>query len=296
MIAPPRARIGASLALVVLAAGSLGCASIAGLEDGVLTSSSAGSGGAAGTGGGGAGGASGTGGHAHGGGGATSGGGGSAPSYRDEVLADMPLDYWRFDESDPPTAADLGSGHHDGTYLGSLTLGAPGALLNDPDTAVTFSGGSVDMGAILDLAGTQPFAIEFWMNGTSTGGCLIAKATYDTMNGYAGYMVNQHPSSNVLNYDRIGQGSDSVNVPEPASGSYTYVVVNYDGFTLRMYTDANEIDNQPGGAMLNVNTAHFLVGAFGPWGTYRGSLDELAVYDHPLPVARIAAHYHASGR
>ncbi|HXF56088.1 MAG TPA: PQQ-dependent sugar dehydrogenase, partial [Actinomycetota bacterium] len=48
--------------------------------------------------------------------------------YRDEVLSDAPLGYWRLGEASGTTASDASGGGHDGTYLGGATLGAPGLL------------------------------------------------------------------------------------------------------------------------------------------------------------------------
>ena len=62
-------------------------------------------------------------------------------SYAAAVLAQNPLAYWRFDESEGTTAYDYAGGFN-GTYNSNQTLGAAGALQGDPDTAVTFGGSS----------------------------------------------------------------------------------------------------------------------------------------------------------
>ena len=62
-------------------------------------------------------------------------------SYAAAVLAQDPLAYWRFDESEGTTAYDYAGGFN-GTYNSNQTLGAAGALQGDSDTAVTFGGSS----------------------------------------------------------------------------------------------------------------------------------------------------------
>src|SRR5438874_13602683 len=57
--------------------------------------------------------------------------------YSAVVLADTPLGYWRLGESDASQPAKDASGNgYDGTYNGGVTVGQPGAINGDADTAV----------------------------------------------------------------------------------------------------------------------------------------------------------------
>lgn len=60
-------------------------------------------------------------------------------SYSDEVLADGPTSYWRMGESSGTAMLDA-KGLNNGTYIGAPTLGQPGALPYDSNTAATFNG------------------------------------------------------------------------------------------------------------------------------------------------------------
>src|SRR2546430_16501003 len=57
------------------------------------------------------------------------------PSYRASVLADHPVAYWRLDEETGTVLVDASGNGNDGTYAGAVTLGPPGALASDSDTA-----------------------------------------------------------------------------------------------------------------------------------------------------------------
>jgi hypothetical protein len=59
------------------------------------------------------------------------------------VLADSPVGYWRFGETLGSTVAvdETGQGS-DGAYLQAVTLGVPGALATDANTAARFDGAS----------------------------------------------------------------------------------------------------------------------------------------------------------
>ncbi len=61
-------------------------------------------------------------------------------AYEQVVLADAPVAYWRLGERAGPAAVDAtGHGHH-GTYRGHPTLGLPGAIRGESDTASGFHG------------------------------------------------------------------------------------------------------------------------------------------------------------
>jgi hypothetical protein len=65
---------------------------------------------------------------------------GRSLAYRDGVLAKGPVAYWRLGEDAGPTAADETPDQYDGTYFGDPIFGTPGAIQDDPDTAVQFNG------------------------------------------------------------------------------------------------------------------------------------------------------------
>jgi hypothetical protein len=61
-------------------------------------------------------------------------------TYRDGVLAKGPVGYWRLGEAAGPTATDETPNGYAGGYFGNPTFGTPGAINDDPDTAVQFNG------------------------------------------------------------------------------------------------------------------------------------------------------------
>lgn len=96
----------------------------------------------------------------------------ASDDYSAVVLAKGPVGYWRLGEAEGPTAADASGNGYDGTYVGNPTFGQPGAIVNDPDTAVGFNGpDSKDYVEIPDPASeafSQPtsdlgLTVEVWM-------------------------------------------------------------------------------------------------------------------------------------
>ena len=61
-------------------------------------------------------------------------------NYSRVVLAKGPVGFWRLGQPVGPTAVDAsGFGYH-GRYNGNPTFGQPGAIVNDPDTAIGCKG------------------------------------------------------------------------------------------------------------------------------------------------------------
>jgi len=61
-------------------------------------------------------------------------------NYSSVVLAKGPVGYWPLREAAGPTAVDASGFGCDGTYKGNPTFGQPGAIVNDPDTAIGCNG------------------------------------------------------------------------------------------------------------------------------------------------------------
>lgn len=84
-------------------------------------------------------------------------------------MGDGPVAYWRLGESSGTNAADSSGNGLNGTYTGGVTLGQPGALVDDANTAVAFNGstGYVTVGAPAALKMTTQFSVEAWVYPTS---------------------------------------------------------------------------------------------------------------------------------
>jgi hypothetical protein len=64
-------------------------------------------------------------------------------AYRQAVLTNSPLVYWRVDESSGTIAADSSGNGNAGAYTGAYVLGEPGAIAGSTDTAVRFTAGQL---------------------------------------------------------------------------------------------------------------------------------------------------------
>jgi hypothetical protein len=227
----------------------------------------------------------------------TEGGGGEAgpPSYAETVLADGPIAYWRLDDTTTATAKDYSGNGHDGSYQGGVVLGVPGAIANDPDTAVQFNGSDAEMLANLpgsfDFAGNVPYSIEVWVKPASNpaGMGVIGTSVYEGVDagGYMGWYV-AYSSSGYLENWRANDGSGN---PGPAAGVFSHVVATYDGTNLAIYVNGQPFATAASATTLVATGAPLTAGSVADWGSFTGVLDEIAIYDKALTLAQIATHY-----
>jgi hypothetical protein len=214
-------------------------------------------------------------------------------SYYSLVTADPALRaYWRLGEASGTVAADT-TGTYNGTYVNKPTLGSPGAIANDPNTAVTFNGTSQRI-TLPPLPSAGDFTIEGWTyltnssvnNNTVYGNVgsvrLLARpgtGTYRTA-AYAGVTLN---------------GTEYVLQPSsPASNINTWVywVVTRHGSTLTLYRNGVQIAQRtdlPATATANIS-GYIADQANGNY-YLTGRIDDVAIYASALTASTVASHY-----
>lgn len=220
-------------------------------------------------------------------------GGGGAPgcNYATEVLSDQPLGYWRLDESATPVAYDASNNGIDGTFSGGVTLGETGALAYDDNKAVRFDGMSSDVGFgdVFDFDQQKPFSLEAWILPDSpiTQGAIIGKLQFLDSN-FDGYLLGVDFDGFVVFHRRPSAFLGSA---MRLSDAFTHVVATYDGVTMRLFVNGAAAGNHRTRVAVLDTPDQFLIGNAKNWTNFKGVIDEVAVYDHPLAEARIAAHH-----
>jgi hypothetical protein len=220
----------------------------------------------------------------------------SSSSYFGLVAANSTLlAYWRLGETTGTVATDT-AGTHNGTYVKSPTLGSPGALANDPNTAVTFNGTNQRV-TVPPLPSEGDFTIEAWTYLTNpsvnnntvygdkgtvrllarpgTGSFKTAASVGVTLNGTEYALQPDSPASNI--------------------NTWVYWVVTRHGGTLTLYRNGAQIAQRtdlPATATANIS------GYIGDQanGNYylTGRIDEVAIYSSALTASTVASHYQAA--
>jgi hypothetical protein len=213
-------------------------------------------------------------------------------TYASVVLADTPVGYWRLDQSPgQTTATDSSTGGHNGTYVGGVTLGVPGALAGDPDTAARFDGtsGYVDVPGSAFNFGNN-FTLEAWViNNNSAIGRIFSDGTP----GSSGYGFGILPTGQ-LRFTTYGIQDYDSSVIVPRDGNYHYVAVTFDANNAaNFYLDGTFRQTVTGTAPARSSSFDLNIGR-NPNGNseyFNGTIDEPAVYNRVLSATQIAAHY-----
>lgn len=205
----------------------------------------------------------------------------SAPTgYATRVAAGSPAAYWRLGESSGASAADASGNGNTGTYTGTVTLGASGAITGDSNTAVSVAGaGYVAAPATggLNVTGSA-ITVEGWVKGTSQAAYTYIASKYDGTSGYALY---SGPSA-TLAFFVVTSSSGLVRASSPVSpwdNQWHYVAGIYDGTSVSVAIDGTVMASSPAsGTILSSSSVAFNLGRYSLGGyAYSGSLDEFAV-------------------
>lgn len=226
-----------------------------------------------------------------------------ADQYREAVLSDSPLGYWRFDELTGTDAKDERA-KHPGFYRQAPSLGRPGIFgdagaIAFPEVAtshVELPGNDFRFGGLL------PFTFEAWVlprtfrnyqwiAGTETSPPRVGWSILATATGELLYEVFQDPSDGGLATLRSWSSNRLLEL-----NRFQHIVVSFDGGTIRGYIDgqlaatlATTRSAPDTGVLLlgcRKNNDNTLVNCLDDW-----ALDEVAIYDHPLEDDRVLAHY-----
>jgi hypothetical protein len=228
------------------------------------------------------------------------------PPYRDQVLSDSPVAYWRLGEASGTSAADQ-RGLRPGSYVGGPALGVGGALTGDANTAATFAAGQYvtvpDAAALSPQAGPSgKLSLEAWVKlaALPTGGpaAVVAKGA----SGAYEYALRIQPTGAVeiilwasggTTYQAIASPVGSV----ATGGWYHLVGTCQNGASCQVYVNGVQravISSGWGTTPPSDGSAPVMIGRRGDGAqTLSGTIDEVAVYNTTLSATRVQEHYRA---
>ncbi len=233
---------------------------------------------------------------------------GHGSTYHAEVLGTPGLrDYWRLGEKSGSTFADA-VGAAPATAQGGFTLGTPGALEGDLDTAASFDGSTGAAGAPLDLSASSQLTIEFWLNWSTYANDdrLAFEFTPNFNNNAGGFLVD--PNAGELGGKfgvGIGRNESRNNAyfARPSAGTWHHYALVFNTQAPASEQIIPYVDGQPvpyeklnsgtGAGKFANSTLYFMSrNASSLFG--KGSLDEVSVYNRALSGPEINSHYQAS--
>lgn len=221
---------------------------------------------------------------------------GTPPSgYRDAVLADAPLAYWRLGESGGTTAADSSGNGRVGTYVNAPTVGSPGLLTSDADTSVTLNGldehVSVQDAPVWNLTGD--LTVEALVNVTGGQNYRTIVAKHRASDDTSTFELRIYATSGKLQFVQKTTSGTYMTVTSNAVltvGATYHVAVTKQGTTVRLYVNGALDKTVTFSSAVASNASPVRIGMRDGTKALGGRIDEVAIYDRALSGSRIGAH------
>jgi hypothetical protein len=216
------------------------------------------------------------------------------PPYADSVLADGAIGYWRLGDAAGSVAADTSGRTGNGSYVGGVLLGAPGALARDANTAASFNGtsGYVAVAAAPPLDVGDIFTYELWVKRGPTMG-----VTQRLLHKGAGTPALGFGTNNKVVLLPGGSGvatiaSSSVAITDQ---NWHYIVATKSGPAAHIYIDGVDRTAPGTNTTLTNNATPLNIGRATTASAYvNGTLDEVAIYRTALSAAQVQQHYRSA--
>ncbi|MFF3329348.1 LamG-like jellyroll fold domain-containing protein [Streptomyces sp. NPDC002888] len=234
---------------------------------------------------------------------------GDGSVYRSGVLNASPTSYWRLGEREGATAtseAASRTGLNEAEYR-DVQFGTDSAVAGTTDTSVSFDGTD----SVIELPGgtlkaTAFPSVELWFKTTTPSAVLLA---------FQDAELGEKPTSYrpALNIDGSGKlrgeffrtgttATPMVSAQAVTDGKWHHAVLSGGATEQTLYLDGAKVGSLNGTLIEQTDTYAYLGGGYGSPGWmgltagdyhFKGQLDEVAVYDHPLDPATVAEHYAA---
>ncbi|WP_261779654.1 Calx-beta domain-containing protein [Microcystis aeruginosa] len=221
----------------------------------------------------------------------------AAGSYLKTVLADIPLAYWRLDETSGTTVYDFSGNGYNGTYFGGVGLGNSAGI--NSGTSATFDGVNDYIDTPLS-SNRQPLTIETWFKADVTTGersivdsDIAFQSGQSLIIGYqAGTIVPPNQGDQTLDIEYHGN-PNFYNSPFTVQPNTWYHAVSvFTPGKVELYVNGQFIGSQTY-TQQPLDGSNFRIGRHNSndpqW--FDGLIDEVAIYDYALTPSQIQNHY-----
>jgi hypothetical protein len=213
----------------------------------------------------------------------------------DPVLADNPLAFWRFGETTDGIVRDVSGNGLDAMPHGEVSVGQLGVsedgatLIDGVDAFYTIPG--TDSSLSGNAAPTpEHLTIEAWVKPTGSmnalGWSIVRNFGFDVY----------YQSGGQIKVDALGIANWDLVTPIEHD-QWSHIAVTFDGVTTRLFVNGELADaTEPPFVALPSHAGDITIGRFNnlttsPERHWRGSLDEVALYDYALSPERIRTHF-----
>jgi hypothetical protein len=212
----------------------------------------------------------------------------SITTYRQEVLADTPVAYWRLGEATGTVATDQ-AGTNAGQYRGGFTLGQPGALVGDADTATRIDGtsGYISVANSASFSLGDVLSLEAWVKRSTLG---TDQRIFHKGSGWA--LLRFTTTNRVLFAKSSGGDITTSTVAITDTTRWHHIVATKNGTTVRLYVDGVDATGPVANQTVVNTTSSLNIGRdTGGSQYFNGLIDDAAIYRQALSPTRVRAHY-----
>ena len=225
----------------------------------------------------------------------------TAPSggvaYRDAVIADAPLVYWRFSETSGTSIKDESGNGHTGTVRNTVELGQQGLITGADPSALFGQTDAVTTPSTASLSPTAAVTVEAWVRPSAlpaTEGSFRTIAVKSLSVYLRVEHVGGRPVFRFMIYPPGGPWQRLSSAMAVQANTTYHLVGTYNGSTLRLYVNGVLDGSLSYTGTISANTNNFAAGLWGSTsGHWDGHIDELAMYGTALTEERVLAHYQA---
>ena len=220
-------------------------------------------------------------------------------SYKNEVLTDSPVAYWRLGETSALSPAKDEADSHAGVYVGTPSVGVVGLLTNDIDKAMelTGDGSFVRIDDVTGLDQPTEFTLECLVKlSNESGGKSFISVTL--LGASDKYLLFTDGGTDLFLQVVTADGAQNCSIPIGSlhQNIRYHVVATYDSVSgaANLYVNGVHVKNVTitGGVPLTGSQVWIGKASFGY--SMNGVIDEAAVYSHVLTPARVGAHFAAA--
>lgn len=253
-----------------------------------------------------------------GGSGGSSSGDAAAPAddaYRQTVMADAPVAYWRLGDAEGAPAKDEVGDAHPGAYYGNVEHEVAGIIAGNGAARFDGSTGCIGVGEYFRFPGRVAFSVEGWVNLTEYGAegtRMVSTEGFPTGIRSGWNLSASYGDTGYAYFDAwSSEGSDNQYVmgayastsPEHGKlplGEWSHVVGTFHDEAEEIWVNGVLRNRARQSTLDRANAGTLTIGCAGSgdgpiYLGAKGALDEIAIYDKVLSPERIAAH-HAAGR
>lgn len=206
--------------------------------------------------------------------------------YEDFINLDLPLAYWRLDETTGTIAADSSRNNNDGEHLNGVSLEQT-PLITTGNAANYSPSAHTQLPTNAIVTGSSARTVEVWAyraSLTTSEEVIYLAGSHNTGEGF------------LISYDPTGIRFNGFNNPTDDHVDINYadkvlhLVMSYDGTTKRAYINGEKIVERA--VTLNTGTTYHTLGQRGDDNFYlSGTVDDVVTYNYQLTDEQIKQHY-----